>query len=619
MSDAAWFIDHGYRVIPTQPHNAKFVVKGYGKHSVCTAEVFSGGRGIKLITGPQPSGEFIACLDDDIGGSMLARVAEHCPSTYKKLVIRASTSSKGLHAWFKTALDLHTTAVIDATGKVLIELKARGGIGVTAPSAEEMAQVQTLTDEETRAILALFSWKDAPEPQPQPERPPRPTTASGDVIADINARLDLFSELGLQQKRGTSYRCPFHEDKQASLEIRAATACRNGAYVCRCWSPACRLGDGRWYSAFDVYCIKHECSPKEAIKVLNPLPGEPEAHRAAHKSTDAERKRTARRAEAERTRNTVFDRAGQDREMSDGALDTLIDLLAIAGDRDWCRPSNARLAERRNVEKRTIQRRIKELEKRGYIRTVEQVNEHGEVWSGGRYTAIRQFVADISTGDMSMPQVAMSPVLITRDHDHVLVLSELGKEEMTSAPTVELAAELDPPTPATVADSVVPSSLVPARSLRSLPTEEAKRRFCERMQRETDEADRARLAAMVPDVEPVQIDIWTQEGEQEVLNSGKNVAESETLRADEEAAPIPTEHAFLTRASLPDHEQRKTPTITERTKRKETVPKRSPSGASSTSTSRRVPLRACERVVYDTQPSIHAHTFVASALCPSGP
>lgn len=502
--DAAYFITEGYRIIPAWPNNPKNIVRGYSVNSVCTVEDFNEGRKIKLVTGPQPSGEYLVCLDDDAHGAMLARIAEHAPDIHEALVIRPSTHEDGFHAWLKTTLDLCTTAERDpATGKIVMELRARGGSGVTAPTPTEIARTQVLTEDQTRRLLALFRWEKAPEPQPEPEhvRPARPATSSGDAIRDINNSNDLYTLIGASYGRKMCL-CPIHNDKTPSLEVKPATNNRYGKFVCRCWSTGCALADGKWHAYFDVYCIKHGLSPRDALKELNPLPSNQSASKTdaqpvqavedATPSPDALRKREARAAERDARLDAIEERLRSDMELNDRAV--LLAALLLEDRSLQSHITNREAARRlgwanyapeldtdpatvraRNAAEMRVRRAFKDLNKAGYGARVggccpshqsPDVPWMAAVWTWTPYRG----TATTTENDVLYPYINIGNKLEKRESTAAPDEAQADTPTHADAQTVQPVAsdDLEQPTPAPV--EAVPPPLFPSSPLPVLET-----------------------------------------------------------------------------------------------------------------------------------------------------
>src|SRR5690349_7979749 len=100
---ASWYLNQGFRIIPTQPSRPKWVVEGYRKDSICTLADFQNGRGVKLVTGKQPNGYYLVGVDDDEDGNWIGKLANELPDIYRQLVIANSTDGDGLHAFFLTS------------------------------------------------------------------------------------------------------------------------------------------------------------------------------------------------------------------------------------------------------------------------------------------------------------------------------------------------------------------------------------------------------------------------------------------------------------------------------------------------------------------------------------
>src|SRR5262249_35679694 len=147
-------------------------------------------------------------------------------------------------------------------------------------------------------------------------------------------------------------------DKRASLLV---TTGRDGVPCVVGYAPGCAYTTqkGKRYDAASVVCHQEGISCKELLQriskkqtaarrneppITKPVPA-PTPGQLAARAQDAERKREARRVEAAITLADVESRARQDADLSERDHLVLLALLEVADDRDWCRPSNGRLAE----------------------------------------------------------------------------------------------------------------------------------------------------------------------------------------------------------------------------------------------------------------------------------
>lgn len=247
------------------------------------------------------------------------------------------------------------------------------------------------------AIQAVAALPRNPLPQPVAQEPSRPrvqpTISSGDVIGDYCRETDLVGLLasypGYRVVSRSGARailrcgCPHHQhgDRRPSLEVRPG---RDGRQVLLGYAPSCIWHNQRGRNdAFNVFCTLEGLSPRDAVRRLarpvahTPGPPHPVANDPPRpapaaadredRQRDAERKREGRRAEAQGTRRAVEENLERDSEISARGRAVLRALLEVAGARDWCRPSVARLTEMTGYSERTVQYALADLERAGYI------------------------------------------------------------------------------------------------------------------------------------------------------------------------------------------------------------------------------------------------------------
>lgn len=70
-------------------------------------------------------------------------------------------------------------------------------------------------------------------------------------------------------RKSFSIRCPFHEDKKASLHVFEALTDRGILQVCRCYSSNCPTHGEKYLDAFNVFCIDNNLNAKQAVKHLS--------------------------------------------------------------------------------------------------------------------------------------------------------------------------------------------------------------------------------------------------------------------------------------------------------------------------------------------------------------
>lgn len=228
-------------------------------------------------------------------------------------------------------------------------------------------------------------------------------TSAREVIASFNAEHPVDALLGrygaTRTREGYACTCGVAHEHETQLIVTAQGRIVFFSPRCR-WAPSRTDRNGRPIAdAFDLYTqVEHRGDKTAALKAYNPIaprPAEPEhqeAERAAPdaatleaRARDAARKREARRAEAAANREGARTRAAESTALgaSPTAAGVLRLMFDIAGDRDWCRPSKAALAEQLGCSERTVQRALVWLEGR-FITTEEHVNGAGIAWRGGR-------------------------------------------------------------------------------------------------------------------------------------------------------------------------------------------------------------------------------------------
>jgi hypothetical protein len=266
--------------------------------------------------------------------------------------------------------------------------------------------------------------------QPRPARSPHthPTTrqqpagSATDAIQAYNQATDLISLLesygGRIAERSSSgsvlMHCPCgghsRGDRKPSLEIKPARSVRYGRYIAVGYSSSCQFYTerGQVCGPFDVLCKLEGLTTVEALKQVNPCrPQKPPRSRPApepepepdwSEPTPEERAETAeqrrrRIAEAHATHAEIRRRIEADHELSARARAVMVVMLQHATDRAWCRLSTARIAkDHLQVSERTIQRGMRELERRSYIESDTHTGHDGRTYQGGWSTTIRRFL-----------------------------------------------------------------------------------------------------------------------------------------------------------------------------------------------------------------------------------
>jgi hypothetical protein len=336
------------------------------------------------------------------------------------------------------------------------------------------------------AVLALPRNPVPPLPAPEPvtalapvpaltprqERPTSPRTGRANpsqVIARFNAEHsaeELLSRYGATRTRdGWACNCGVAHEHETQLIVTDQGRIVFFSARCR-WAPSRTDRNGRPVAdAFGLYALlEHGGDRTAALRAYNPIAprqGRPAPEEAERRQSDPEarareaaRKRQARRAAVATTLQAVRDRAAQDPDLAAGPTIAAVlrELLAVAGERDWCRPSVALLAERLDCSERTVQRALSWLEGR-YIATEQRTTEAGATWSGGNGTARRTFLreplrgfgarqsADAGVTRPDAENAAVSPEYIEQ------VFLESALERVSAAPPPP-AAEPPPAAPA---------------------------------------------------------------------------------------------------------------------------------------------------------------------------
>ncbi len=240
----------------------------------------------------------------------------------------------------------------------------------------------------------------------------------------------------------------------------------------RCaWAPARTDRNGRPIAdSFDLFTIvEHGGDKAAALRALrtagstrpNNFPSAPvdrdrretDAAQAEARRRDALQKRETRRHEAATTLQAVRDRAAKDGTLTPCERAVLLALLDVAGERDWCRPSKARLCAMSSYALGSVKRALMRLEARDYF------SSQGD---GGRSTdtAIRtflrgsspppdapQFLRGSSTDDVSgcsyvdhAASLMIPESVGIQEQDIYSKASEAGASSHTGSPAAALVA-----------------------------------------------------------------------------------------------------------------------------------------------------------------------------------
>ncbi len=247
-----------------------------------------------------------------------------------------------------------------------------------------------------------------------PEPAPRAAATGGTYdgpspIAAYNNANDLIAMLGGRIEKhlpngGATLHCPCpahkHRDSKASIEVKPSSQPEKyGPYIAYGYSPGCQYYTerGQVIAPFDVYRIQNGLSREEAARQITParvhMPRrtqtpqrEPEPRHEPTIEDIARRvaEREQRVAAARAAHDAIRERADADTTFPDRARVVLDAFLTLTTDRDWGRPSIARLMELTGFGERRVQRALADLRTRGYIEVDEGTAR------GGASTAIRR-------------------------------------------------------------------------------------------------------------------------------------------------------------------------------------------------------------------------------------
>ena len=313
----------GLSVFPSYPDRPKWNPQGHNHSKVYSDDAWDDPRVTpRLALGRQANGLWLAAIDFDghdpwqqpdkaattFEAAIGPELAEHLPK------YRSFTGTGWHYPFFSPFLiekqEHHFGG--KPAGEVLCERCA-----APAPARDRFVRgsldtIPVLSGDEVRIVLAALGCSTLKPHafEALPEAPSRPTqvspatenTSGESAIGLINSTHSLFELVSARRasSRG-NYHCPCHDDKTPSLEVEPAKSAKMGDFVCRCWSPSCPLGDGRWYSYFDLFCVVRGVTDRQAIKYHNPRPAAPAVRNAltaaeqeAHRKADRERKQAER-------------------------------------------------------------------------------------------------------------------------------------------------------------------------------------------------------------------------------------------------------------------------------------------------------------------------------------
>jgi hypothetical protein len=264
-----------------------------------------------------------------------------------------------------------------------------------------------------------------PEPEPRQPTPVRPATLPTTVCAEsVPALIAAFNREhppeallaaygAVRKPSGWACGCGVAHTHPTQLDVTSGG--RIVFFSSRCgWAPRRTDRNGRPVAdSFDLFTIvEHGGDKAAALRALRAAgPARPpnfpttptdgdrrggEEAQAEARRKEAARKREARRREAATTLQAVRDRAADDASLTPCERAVLLALLGVAGERDWCRPSKARLCELSGYALGSVKRALMRLEARGYFAS------QGD---GGRSsdTAIRTFLRGSSTAEVEPP------------------------------------------------------------------------------------------------------------------------------------------------------------------------------------------------------------------------
>ncbi len=247
-----------------------------------------------------------------------------------------------------------------------------------------------------------------------PEATPGPVAASATYdgpspIATFNNNNDLIAMLGGRVAQNLPNggallhcSCPAHKhrDTKPSLEVKPSSRPeRYGPLIAYGYSPGCLYYTerGQVIAPFDAYRIQNGLTDADAVQSITPARTrtprrtsrtqrepeqrhEPSIEDIARRVAEREQRVEAARA----AHDAIRERAEADTTLSERARLVLDAFLTLTTDRNWGRPSIARLMELTGFGERRVQRALADLKARGYIEDDQGTSK------GGASTTIRR-------------------------------------------------------------------------------------------------------------------------------------------------------------------------------------------------------------------------------------
>ncbi len=295
-----------------------------------------------------------------------------------------------------------------------------------------------------------------------PEPAPPATTTGGaydgpSPIAAYNNANDLIAMLGGRIEKhlpngGATLHCPCpahkHHDSKASIEVKPSSQPEKyGRYIAYGYSPGCQYYTerGQVIAPFDVYRIQNGLSREEAARQITParrhMPRrtqtpqrEPEPRHEPTIEDIARRvaEREQRVAAARATHDAIRERAEADTTLPERARVVLDAFLTLTTDRDWGRPSIARLMELTGFGERRVQRALADLKVRGYI------EDDKATAKGGASTTIRRLqVSPVESAEAPPVSPELKSELILKPESSLVCEGPRDSHPAAPVPDVE--------------------------------------------------------------------------------------------------------------------------------------------------------------------------------------
>lgn len=319
-------------------------------------------------------------------------------------------------------------------------------------------QVVNLDTDLQRGIALLeSSWTPnpgqlaplTPTPTSRPASSPGQVGKSSDLLPAILDYFDIEDRLihyNARRAARNSYYCPFHPDDDPSLVIYTD---RNNIKVCRCMSQdhGCPMAEHGRNDVINVVAIGEGVSVVEAatrlaaeLRTTRPTPLERTEARPAPRTPAApvEETRPMPPAAAELRQQALL-RVSLDPKLPPCARATYQALDDAAGDRGQRAPSVDWLAQRANLDPRTVKRGLRRLETAGYILTRPR---HGHT---SRYTLFWRLDAEDDHGVIVRSPNMLVGCSTTCEGGHDPFSVETSQPEISEPQITEPAAPAPPP------------------------------------------------------------------------------------------------------------------------------------------------------------------------------